>query len=74
MPPYSNLEILKLLAGAIDANEDKIATALPPDRRQRLSEELEWLRARFSAEYSQFLVFTGQQEESFTAGADLIRG
>ena len=64
MPHYPTLETLKLLAGAIDAKEDKVETASTPDRRQHLSEQLESLRARFSSEYSQFLVAIGQQEES----------
>ena len=60
----ATIETLKLLAGAIDAKEEKIETALTPDRRKRLSEQLEWLQARFSTEYSQFLAATGQKEES----------
>jgi len=67
MPLDPTLETLKLLAGAIDANEDEIETAPTPDRRKRLSERLEWLQARFSAEYRQFLAATGQQEDSFTS-------
>ena len=67
MPLDPTLETLKLLAGAIDANEDEIETAPTPDRRKRLSERLEWLQARFSTEYRQFLAATGQQEDSFTS-------
>jgi hypothetical protein len=67
MPLYSTLATMKLLAGAIDAKEDKVETALPPDRRRHLSAQLEWLRARFSREYSQFLAATEKQEESFTS-------
>jgi len=63
----ATIETLKLLAGAIDAKEDKVETARSPDLRKRLSEQLEWLRARFSTEYSHFLAATGQQEESFTS-------
>jgi len=67
MPHYPTLETLKLLAGAIDAKEDKFETASNPDRRKHLSQQLEWLRARFTTEYSQFLAVTGRQEESFTS-------
>ena len=74
MPLYSTLETLKLLAGAIDAKEEKIETALTPDLRKQLSEQIEWLRARFSAEYSQFLTATGQQGELFPCDADVTRG
>ena len=66
MPLYPSLETLKFLAGAIDAKEDEVEAANTPDRRKHLS-ELEWLRARFSTEYSEFLAATGQQEGSFTS-------
>jgi len=67
MPLYPILETLKLLAGAIDAKEDKIETSSTPDRRKLLFEQLERLRARFSTEYSQFLSSKGQPEKPFTS-------
>ena len=67
MPHFLTLGTLILLAGAIDAKEDEFETASNPDRRTHLSAELEWLRARFTTEYSQFLAVTGRQEESFTS-------
>jgi hypothetical protein len=72
MPLYSTLDTLKLLADAIDAEEEKIEAPLASDLQMRLSKRLEWLQARFSAEYNRFLDATRQNEESIAVDADLV--
>ena len=67
MPFPSTIETLNFLADAIDANEDEVETARTPDCRKHLTGQLEWLRARFSTEYSQFLAATGRQVETQAA-------
>jgi hypothetical protein len=62
MPLYSTFHTLKLLADAIDAEEDKIEICLNPDFRERMSKQLEWLQARFSAEYSRFMAAGAEME------------
>jgi uncharacterized protein involved in exopolysaccharide biosynthesis len=58
------IESLKFLSAAIDAKQEKIDTALTPDRREQLSKQLESLQRRFSADYTQFLAASEGKDES----------